>query len=738
MSVVEIISMLLEARSASATAGNRRSLYARMDEILAESTVRTESGWSSGAIRRGRTASARLAHMRLRNWKSFERAELEFPPVSPTKALVVIGGPNGYGKSSILEAYAFGLFGRRAVSHVGSVLSATGGRGELRRSYRSLVERALHRSERSRADGMASVMLEFDTDAGPIAIERKWYFDDAGSLMEEDEELLLRTGQDRHLVEVPNDSTALVWYQAEIERLVMPAGIAPFFIFDGEQVERWAQRRLSDQIRLAISRMLGLEELTGLAIDLRDYARDRDRHLPDGGLAPGADAIDEIERIEADLEERRTGLLGAEQVLKDARVERNDLLAALSAVDGGTHSSLQALLEEEHRLAAEKATIDRELIGAIADHGPLLLAGRALIATLREALTSSLAPETFEGFPGEIMDELWSRFLSAGTELEPRLAAETRERMERAWSLGSDQGGMPEAHRHLDRRARAQLLDRIDGGPAEGRRVLEAAAKAKKAIAKQVQENRLALAKGRLRLDDAERARIELVSVAARINAAQAVQSELSAAVDVLEQELAPRWEERARRAAAMVEAEPRLRAASTARALAETIAAETKRLEQCEHERFARAVTDNFRRLSHKAQVERIEIGTDGAVTILDARGRDLTEYRMSAGENQLFAMSLIAAVGEIAGEHLPLIVDTPLGRLDTEHRSSVLAMLAGRPAQTILLTQPEEIGSPLLAALEPQLALAATLAHSTDVASGVGVSSFQKATAFVREEAA
>ena len=53
--------------------------------------------------------------------------------------------------------------------------------------------------------------------------------------------------------------------------------MAPFFLFDGEQVKRLAERELADQVRLGVESVLGLHAWRDTVADLRDYAKDRGR-----------------------------------------------------------------------------------------------------------------------------------------------------------------------------------------------------------------------------------------------------------------------------------------------------------------------------------------------------------------------------------------------------------------------------------------------------------------------------
>ena len=44
-----------------------------------------------------------------------------------------------------------------------------------------------------------------------------------------------------------------------------------------------------------------------------------------------------------------------------------------------------------------------------------------------------------------------------------------------------------------------------------------------------------------------------------------------------------------------------------------------------------------------------------------------------LSAGEKQIYAISILEALARTSGRNLPIIVDTPLGRLDSKHRQKL-----------------------------------------------------------------
>jgi DNA sulfur modification protein DndD len=60
--------------------------------------------------------------------------------------------------------------------------------------------------------------------------------------------------------------------------------------------------------------------------------------------------------------------------------------------------------------------------------------------------------------------------------------------------------------------------------------------------------------------------------------------------------------------------------------------------------------------------------------VHLRDANGREIAKPDLSAGEKQIFAIAMLDALGRTSGRNLPVIIDTPLGRLDSHHRGNLV----------------------------------------------------------------
>jgi DNA sulfur modification protein DndD len=132
--------------------------------------------------------------------------------------------------------------------------------------------------------------------------------------------------------------------------------------------------------------------------------------------------------------------------------------------------------------------------------------------------------------------------------------------------------------------------------------------------------------------------------------------------------------------------------------------------------EAVSAAMTRAFRAMSHKDIVQQVAIDEACNVQLLSRSGRDVRELALSAGEQQIFAQALISAIAEISQRSFPIIVDTPLGRLDDAHRAGVLRHFTDRENQVILLSTDTEVVGPYLDLIRPRLAATYHVEHEHD----------------------
>lgn len=73
----------------------------------------------------------------------------------------------------------------------------------------------------------------------------------------------------------------------------------------------------------------------------------------------------------------------------------------------------------------------------------------------------------------------------------------------------------------------------------------------------------------------------------------------------------------------------------------------------------------------------------------------RPAWEQEASAGQSQIIAHSFISALNAFTAREAPIVIDTPLARLDTIHKDNVIRHYPKIGKQVIILYQPEELDS-------------------------------------------
>lgn len=79
----------------------------------------------------------------------------------------------------------------------------------------------------------------------------------------------------------------------------------------------------------------------------------------------------------------------------------------------------------------------------------------------------------------------------------------------------------------------------------------------------------------------------------------------------------------------------------------------------------------------------------------------------QLSKGEKQIFILSLYCAIIKVSGKDIPFIIDTPYARIDTEHREKISKEFFPHiSSQVIILSTDEEITKPYYDVLKPYIA--------------------------------
>ena len=101
-----------------------------------------------------------------------------------------------------------------------------------------------------------------------------------------------------------------------------------------------------------------------------------------------------------------------------------------------------------------------------------------------------------------------------------------------------------------------------------------------------------------------------------------------------------------------------------------------TTKLTQTKIVTLGNAIVEGFNQLSHKPdRIKRVDIDPRTfAVTLYDTDNQPLSKEELSAGEKQIYSTALLWGLAKTSGKVLPMILDTPLGRLDSNHRQLLI----------------------------------------------------------------
>jgi DNA sulfur modification protein DndD len=418
--------------------------------------------------------------------------------------------------------------------------------------------------------------------------------------------------------------------------------------------------------------------------------------------------------------------VGLIKQITSLEVEQQELTRELSSYGAGTQASMQELLQqlEQHR-ASLRAAQDR-LQDAMEGDLALALAGRPLREAAIVRLRQEERREQWETGRAQ-GDSRLAAFLEALREaltvVEPPLLYDQREvilsKVETAWDRlwnPPDSETAPEyKHTHIRGAERVETrarLERIASSGARLRQNLDEIAAHERDIERlQDEVNRTEgltpdLDKKRRRLQDVTR---ELGPLHQRKGA---LENELTGVKSQLEQKRKELGRLRQQRGTAA----PGLRRAAIAEKVAALLDDIIRDAVPSQIEAVAEAMTKAYRSMAHKGAVERVQVDEDCTVRLLTGRGRDMREVEPSAGEKQIFSLALISAVLSVSERDFPMVVDTPLGRLDRTHSLALLRQLTDQPRQVILLSTDTEVVGDALEEIRPRISKAYLLHHEHD----------------------
>lgn len=342
-----------------------------------------------------------ISRITLRNFKSFRNQIFEFPQPAEGHNLVLVGGVNGYGKTTLLEAIYVGLYGEEAVNH-----RALDRAGLKARGYGHFLENAFYKHALRNNEDRMDVSIEITRpERGQLRITRKWFFTGNG-----------RYNDQRLIIEEITNSSKAWQVRAEVDLPVLltlyavPPWLAPFFFFDGEKIAVLADEDRTGWILSGLESLSGVVLVKELREKLADYSTKKMREQ--GGV--DEQRVSEMGDKLASATERADLATAALHELKEefrqSADERERLTRQLSDLAQG--SDARTMAEVAEALAKADQQEDQARIALrqmLATHLPLQLVRRSLHDALTEALAQEDKLNSWERFRGE-QQPRWQKF----------------------------------------------------------------------------------------------------------------------------------------------------------------------------------------------------------------------------------------------------------------------------------------------------------------------------------------
>jgi DNA sulfur modification protein DndD len=119
-------------------------------------------------------------------------------------------------------------------------------------------------------------------------------------------------------------------------------------------------------------------------------------------------------------------------------------------------------------------------------------------------------------------------------------------------------------------------------------------------------------------------------------------------------------------------------------------------------------AFIDSYKKLARKEDSKLYaEIDAESFdVNLVNEHHHKVNRKSLSAGEKQIYAIAILEALAKASGHKLPVIIDTPLGRLDSNHRDNLVENYFPQAShQVIILSTDTEVDKQYLGSMKDSI---------------------------------
>ncbi len=620
--------------------------------------------------------------------------------------VVLIGGKNGSGKTTLLEAIRLCLYGRSAL-----------GQRVRKTDYETYIRQRFHR----KADIFSSsVGIVFEhVYAGHRSVYdviRSWKLE----------------GQSLHeTVSIYKDGMALrdiaPEYWSDFLRDLIPPGVADLFFFDGEQIQSLADDATeATSLESALGGLLNVDIVERLQSDLDSYLKRQDGS-ENGSLTGNFESIiTELEQVEREFQERfqDQGAIQSEILRIQEKMRRSrKVLVSEAAHFVENRASIEARLEQiETKIQSTRNQIKELAAGllpfAYAPAWSQRLSSRLqneqetvrneILINYHHSIVSDLLEKLDSNFvrkliASRVTDEEWKNVIGEiGNYLKP-----------------SQKEPVDTIIHQVSEQQRARLLQQItevlQDIPKQMQLLgmllenLETERSDLNFLLKQVPEDDVALPL----IEEFQELSEQMGRLVERKVHLDETIRHLNFQRSELERKRSKAWAEIAKSG----DIDSRIDYAAKVQGVLDEYLKEITKLKLEELEQL---VSQYFNLLCCKEMIiKEVKIDPNNySVKLYGDNREELPKSDLSAGEKQLYAMALLWALRSISGRQLPIIIDAPMGRLDSNHRLRLLNEFFPNAAhQIILLSTDTEVDESAFEVLQPFVSHTYLLNYDSDL---------------------
>jgi len=608
----------------------------------------------------------------------------------------VIQGTNGAGKTSILQALNFALYGPKEVT-----------------TDSPLINNAVLKSGREQAPARATVILNFRDEGRAYKLSRSIRGFLLGDRVHyaggQDDVSLTFTKPDGNTERDP-------FPQQSIEKM-LPSPIRTFFLFDGDRIADFTKpgRQRDDTISKAVNDVLHIEALSRAVEHVGRISSEKRRALDRIGAPAVEKTNSEINVQEAAVANRRQRVAEIERTLLDSEDRMLAIEQELSSI-----LAVAKLAQNRKDLEAKRqgriesgVQVQRQLSRAIVGAVPALTVLKVRTATeilgkykSRHEIPARIA----DYFLTDLLkrgDCICGRCLDDGTSARAELETLLKSLLPNSLQDVATQlsGRLRPLRDESDQRvalvvsllreiaANGADIDRLDHELERIGADIDAAALDRAQV---LNRDRMGLAKSVKELTEAKgRAQREL-------DVASGYKAKLE---DKLKSELAKREGHNETHRGWLVAKECH-DALQRAKAILEERLMATLGVE-------ATQILRNLVSDAKKYFFSEVRVDSGFVLRVLDNEGRDVRP-QLSMGETQVSSLAFMLAMTRLGGQQAPLVVDTPLARLDVSVRVNAARWLPRLTPQLVLLVTDAEYGRDVEGELAPRVGVTIRLVPS------------------------